>query len=335
MNKQKTFRRQMMALVMGGMILAMNQGTTTLAAPPAKVLTIEKTFTKEEKTQTPTVNFTFKATPIQATIPADAGTGQKEIKPGPAGGIKTLPTISYTAADTGTEIVKTGNLELDATKFTAPGIYRYVIEENNGSYEGITYSTVKKNFDVYVDQNNAIISYAFSNDLGTEKTDGKFTNDYGKTNDTIHDLTVTKQVTGNQGDTNKLFDFSVKVDGVAGEKYTVEVKEDANAAATTITLETGAAQTVKLKDGGTIHIWGLSDTDKVTVDETDYTAEGYTTTGELTDLMVTADDTQKTITNEKEVSALTGIVTDMAPYVLLIAVAGGLLVLSMRKKESR
>ncbi|MDO5100660.1 MAG: FctA domain-containing protein [Eubacteriales bacterium] len=333
MNKQKTFRRQMMALVMGGMILAMNQGTTTLAAPPAQVLTIEKTFTKEEKTQTPTVDFTFKATPIPATIPA--GGDQKEIKPGPVGGIKTLPTISYTAADTGTDIVKTGNLELDETKFTAPGIYRYVIEENNGGYEGITYSTVKKNFDVYVDQNNDIISYAFSNDLGTEKTDGKFTNDYGKDNDTIHDLTVTKEVTGNQGDKNKLFDFSVKVDGAAGEKYTVEVKEDANAAVNTITLETGTAQTVKLKDGGSIHIWGLSDTDKVTVDETDYAAEGYTTTGELTGLMVTADNTQKTITNDKEVSALTGIVTDMAPYVLLIAVAGGLLVLSMRRKESR
>ena len=53
------------------------------------------------------------------------------------------------------------------------------------------------------------------------KADLIFTNDYGKDDDTTHDINIIKKVTGNMGETNKDFVFRVKVKGTAGEWYKV------------------------------------------------------------------------------------------------------------------
>ena len=96
------------------------------------------------------------------------------------------------------------------------------------------------------------------------------------------------------------------------------------------------AKTFTLMDGETLHIYGLSENDEYTVTETDYSAEGYTTTvpdnakGKLT-----KDETMVEFINDKNVGPATGVAMTFAPYVLLVAAAGGLgaVVLGKKKRE--
>ncbi len=74
--------------------------------------------------------------------------------------------------------------------------------------------------------------------------------------------------------------------------------------------------------------------------ETDGVSQGYTVTDsdESTDAgtvsgKVTADGTQESITNTKSASTPTGIVTDIAPYALMVVVAVAALVLFLGKRR--
>lgn len=61
--------------------------------------------------------------------------------------------------------------------------------------------------------------YLFADKNNPEsKGEGVFTNDYSSQHNTLKDLTVKKEVTGNQGNRNKDFKFTIKVDGAAGEQ---------------------------------------------------------------------------------------------------------------------
>ena len=88
-----------------------------------------------------------------------------------------------------------------------------------------------------------------------------------------------------------------------------------------------------LKDGESIQIYGLTESDKYTVTEADYGSDGYTTTnGSKTDV-VTDDGDSYTVTNDKSVTTPTGIVLSFAPYILLVALAGVFGVLFLRRKK--
>ncbi|MDY5485000.1 MAG: hypothetical protein SPF91_12690, partial [Clostridium sp.] len=107
-------------------------------------------------------------------------------------------------------------------------------------------------------------------------------------------------------------------------------------------------------------VYGLSATDKVKVDEDDYSGDGYTTTY-ITSNMSKASDEQTlivkdvnsagvlaedyivgcvkddnaviTVKNEKQVNPATGIVMTFGPYALLLALAGVFAVMFLRKKR--
>ena len=119
-------------------------------------------------------------------------------------------------------------LAVDGSVFTSPGVYHYLVTEVSGDYEGMDYdnSTYDVYLYVYNSNNGLYVGNAVSVKNG-DKADLAFTNDYGarEDNDSTHDITVIKEVTGTMGNkASQEFQFAVSVDGGEGEWYQVLVK---------------------------------------------------------------------------------------------------------------
>ena len=322
---------------------------------------ITKQITKESNIYAPKTTFKFTVAPGTA-VPA--GENQEAIYAGPAKGVTLDEDVIASVPadrDIGNEKITVGTTKLNVNEsvFTKgedakPGIFRYVVSEvaadkDGNAYEGVAYTTEQKYFDVYVtsddDGNLEVSSYLFADKNNPEsKGEGVFTNDYSSQHDTLKDLTVKKEVTGNQGNRNKDFKFTIKVDGAAGEQYYVTFSDGK----APTTLVSGEAKTITLKDNETAKSFGLSETDEYTVTEASYADDGYTTTidneekltatGTIkkdTEAGTTADNGDKNITvvNDKTTNSPTGIFLHIAPYIALIGAAIASSLLFFRRKR--
>ena len=351
----------MMTAMLGMQVSAAESSDSEAAVK--KNPTITKQITKESNIYAPKTTFKFTVAPGTA-VPASEN--QKAIYAGPAKGV-TLDNdvIASVPADSdiGNEKITVGTTKLNVNEsvFTKgedakPGIFRYVVSEvaadkDGNAYEGVAYTTEQKYFDVYVtsddDGNLEVSSYLFVDKNNPEsKGEGVFTNDYSSHHDTLKDLTVKKEVTGNQGNRNKDFKFTIKVDGAAGEQYYVTFSDGK----APTTLVSGEAKTITLKDNETAKIFGLSETDEYTVTEASYADDGYTTTidneekltatGTIkkdTEARTTAANGDKNITvvNDKTTNSPTGIFLHVAPYIALIGAAIASSLLFFRRKRAK
>ena len=351
----------MMTAMLGMQVSAAESSDSEAAVK--KNPTITKQITKESNIYAPKTTFKFTVAPGTA-VPA--GRNQKAIYAGPANGVtldKDVIASVPADSDIGNEKITVGTTKLNVNEsvFTKgedakPGIFRYVVSEaatdNDGNkYEGVAYTTEQKYFDVYVtsddDGNLEVSSYLFVDKNNPEsKGEGVFTNDYSSHHDTLKDLTVKKEVTGNQGNRNKDFKFTIKVDGAAGEQYYVTFSDGK----APTTLVSGEAKTITLKDNETAKIFGLSETDEYTVTEASYADDGYTTTidneekltatGTIkkdTEARTTAANGDKNITvvNDKTTNSPTGIFLHVAPYIALIGAAIASSLLFFRRKRAK
>lgn len=351
----------MMTAMLGMQVSAAESSDSEAAVK--KNPTITKQITKESNIYAPKTTFKFTVAPGTA-VPA--GRNQKAIYAGPANGVtldKDVIASVPADSDIGNEKITVGTTKLNVNEsvFTKgedakPGIFRYVVSEaatdNDGNkYEGVAYTTEQKYFDVYVtsddDGNLEVSSYLFVDKNNPEsKGEGVFTNDYSSHHDTLKDLTVKKEVTGNQGNRNKDFKFTIKVDGAAGEQYYVTFSDGK----APTTLVSGEAKTITLKDNETAKIFGLSETDEYTVTEASYADDGYTTTidneekltatGTIkkdTEARTTAANGDKNITvvNDKTTNSPTGIFLHVASYIALIGAAIASSLLFFRRKRAK
>lgn len=241
----------------------------------------------------------------------------------PQDGAVTVSSASYGAGESGEKNI---NVTIDKTKFAGPGTYYFIIKETAGNTDGMTYSTQEKKLavQIYADDTNPTY-YVVAN--GNEaKNDGVFTNTY-----TTHKLTVAKDVTGNQGDKTKKFDITVTISGAPGETYATNQTKDG----ATVTLTSGTPYTFQLADDESVEIYNLSAGDTYTVDEADYANEGYSATGEVTTATaIGTADKSVTVTNNKDASTPTGVIMNIAPYVLMVALAGGIAFFFLRRKHA-
>lgn len=262
---------------------------------------------------------------------------------------------------------ETVTVDFSNVDFNAPGIYRYVITEQASSNDGISNdATSTRTLDVVVSYSNeeaqtlAVTNYILYPGTKTDavnvdvdaKDDG-FTNSY-----TTHDLTLAKNVTGNQGDRDKYFKFTVAITGADnGTVYTVDLSGAEATPTVDGVLQTNEAEltatngsvnaTYYLKHGQSIVIEGLTAATKFAVTEDDYTGDGYTTSYKLTEGQTSATsgreivatdmgtaDRKVTFINNKTGTVPTGILLDVAPYIVLVALVGvGLIALFATKKR--
>ena len=175
-------------------------------------------------------------------------------------------------------------------------------------------------------------------------------------NDTTHDVVIKKRVAGSMPDASKKFNFEVTVfsQKSAGEFFKVtevngEGAQDVESNESNFVDGVKKNFSFKAKDG--IHIYGLTKGDRILVKETN--GEEYEmTVGAVTDkasyfvkadlvagekyqgeFMVKKDGAKAEIVNSKNPATPTGIVMNVAPYAMMLAVAGGLGVVFMNRKK--
>ena len=193
-------------------------------------------------------------------------------------------------------------------------------------------------------------------------------------NDSTHKVIIKKSVTGNAGDKGKEFTFNIYVapiDGANVDKNNDGIVDEGSVLAPTtqgftLTDASGvthditanrASEGYTIKDGETITIEGLTKDYTVYVSESQAGLNGYTTSYTVTTpvangdptttsavtladanakatLNATVDNTIITIENNRDNVTPTGVAMDVAPYALMVALAGGAAVTFLRKKES-
>ena len=344
--KNNKYARRLAAALMTGTMMVSMLGMTAMAQGPSQEeprnVTITKKITKDRNFYAPNTTFTFTVEPGEA-VAAEDNEGV-EIYEGLSGGAtfeedKNVISSTPKEDDIGKTEITVGTTQITVKDvFDDPGIYRYVVKETPGNYEGIGYTKDEKYFDVYVDSEGEVYAYTFTDsDAENGKDDGVFVNDYSKKagdEDTPHDLTITKTVTGNQGDKTAEFAFELSVTGAEGEQYYVTYGDN------NITLTSGdQAQTIYLTNDQSAVIYGLSKGDTYTVKEIAANQDGYTTTidDEETETGIKSGnitaDTTVAYKNDRTVSTPTGVILNIAPYILMVALAGVLAFFFLRKRH--
>ena len=306
-------------------------------------LKIEKHLLKDANAYTPNATYNFTIQP--ETTQLGATEDGMPITAGISGGVTSNVTIT-TPEDVvntgiGAELVKigTGDIQVNLEAFTAPGIYRYAVTETECNYEGITTDPNGRLLDVYIVYNEqgklTLGGCVFLDQMGQSeggKDTGIFINDYQKG---ANDLKIEKTVVGNQGVSTKDFSFTISVtdEDQAGEKYYVTF----SSGKAPITLTSGESKEITLKGGEYATIHGLSKNDVYSVEEDDYSKEGYTTsineanvrkvTGSISNYF------ELHVVNTKNATTPTGIVMDIAPYIIMVAAAGVLAFVFLRRRS--
>lgn len=331
------------------------------------ITSFEQYLTMESDANVPNVTIGYTVAAGTATGKVQAGINAENVTVGSAAftpedtedATDGLPTDTDAVTQGKKYATKTVEVNFSAVNFGAPGIYRYTITRTDaGLPSGVSaVGTSTRTLDVYVSYKTGseteleVAGYTLQDGTVVEPTDKStgFTNSYATQN-----LTLAKEVTGNQGDRDKYFKFTVSISGATlGTVYTVDVTTDADAQPSVdgetktnpaeLTATNGSVSAdYYLKDGQSIVIEGLTSATHYTITEADYSTDGYTTTNtdNTTDGKTTGDKTMGTsahtvtFTNEKQGTVPTGILLDVAPYIVLVALVGvGLIALFATKKR--
>lgn len=234
---------------------------------------------------------------------------------------------------------------LNASKFTAPGIYRYKITQQKPVLDGLEVTHGALFLDVYVENDNSGLvakGCTLSTAAGSgDKTSG-FENNY-----VTHKLTIKKVVAGNQGEKNKDFDFTFTIKGADGESYEyATVKNDATTMSQT-PATSGTAVTVSLKHGESVIVYGLSSNDTYAIKEADYSSAGYKTSYKIGEsgtevegkvieaTSIGAYDALVAFTNTKDVIVPTDVIRTVVPYAAIVAFAAVMGVVFFRPRRNR
>ena len=246
------------------------------------------------------------------------------------------------------KVESTATVDFSEVDWTAPGIYRYTItEQDSGNSDVTNDADATRTLDVYVVndgeggykiESQALIKGTAAptgkNYASDSKSDG-FTNSY-KT----YALSLKKVVDGTMGDKGRTYNFTINFEGPAYASF------DMNGQNITLNTEGKGSADIALKNGNLETIKGIPSTVKYTVveninkndgytvsytvDGTDATSATYATSAEKT--MGKADNAV-VCTNLKNAVTPTGIAMTVAPYILMVAVAGIFAVLFLRRRH--
>ncbi len=308
----------------------------------SKVVITKSVELNDDKVLMPNTSFKFTVEPDNTAH----GTKDKlEVRPGVELTGKEFK-VDYTNTDKSATKDKTVEVDFSKVEFTKVGIYRYNVAEVKGQTKGVTYDETKYQLDVYVYYDEVvgknIAKYVVPSEKdSTKKKPIQFNNKLKTTS-----LTVKKTVTGNAGERDREFDFTLELIPNAefekGKKVTFTKKGKDNTK-TDVVATIGEATTFKLKDGESLTLDKLPVGISYKVREAE--VAGYKTTAQLKDGDSTeaynlgddhvSDETPDVIevTNNKEGIIPTGVVNTIAPFAALAIVAiGGSLYFVKRKK---
>ena len=243
------------------------------------------------------------------------------------------------------------------TSFTKPGVYRYIITETSSpALPGVTYDANPTRYlDVFVvaDESSNVLSvnsYVLRDAATNIGIDGKYVTDSDKksagyTNSiTQYDFDFSKTISGNQGDKNKRFDFTLHITNANPGVYPV-VTNDVTGNPTSITVLGNGTATADyhLTNGSSVQVIGLNAGAVCTVEEDpdDYTpthkldseeAVAGSNSGEIT---LANSNHSVAFTNTRTGIIPTGIIMTIAPFAVGILVFGGVIAFIIYKRKKR
>ncbi len=341
-----------------------NPGLTTIDSVPLKKIVLT-----DGKTYAPDTQFTFEIKPGEPGNYKNDGKTYP-VKAGPNGGVTVNNPERFSSdEELAEEYSRVGELVFNISAFKDSGVYSYILTEKNTGYEGVGYSSEKYVIYVFVEKGNdgkfyiAAVTATKDGDTNvidlTKKDKASsivFTNNYGKEDredDYVYDLIVTKKVSGNQGESSREFRVTIKINNnnnkVDSKKYyAVKYMGDDEESGTEVPIKNGSVN-ITLKDGESIHIYGLTENDVFKIDEEDLSKDGYTVTYEASDEItvngkesvrgdyITGNLTKNggvvTIINSKNITTPTGIAMTFAPYAVMVVCAGVFAVMFLRRKK--
>lgn len=266
-------------------------------------------------------------------------------------------TISANEDVKSDEVSATSEIDFSNVKFTKPGIYRYEIsntDQSDSAYTGDFGATKRLDISVINSNTGLVIDAATlsgMDDKGQIKKVDGFDFNYATTF-----VKFTKNVEGNQGDQNKLFDFNVKLENVVSNATSVDVYLPGAITATSLTSNDNFTKTYQLKHNQTITIENIPAGASFSVSEnkSNLDADGYqaklsnddiTNKSGVSMKAVTVDKTiydefsksnlgegtTFTIINTKEGSVPTGVIFAVAPFAIGAVAIAAFVILKVRK----
>lgn len=285
--------------------------------------------------------------------------------------------------------LKTATLDFSKVQFTEPGVYRYIITES-GTNQGITNDAdLTRVLDVYVNDASADVDGTFTKKLTiagyvlhsnvddepdvsagenfgstgayTDKKSQGFTNSYDTS-----DLTLRKQVTGNQASRDKYFEFTLNIDKAQpNTKYDVVIDDaDATSKTNAATIEANAGkanvtsittdgagkatQKFYLQHGQQVTVQGLAKdtTYAVTENTEDYKSTANTkdtpvvdtkadTEAAPVDGTIVSTDLTTGFLNTRDGVIPTGVIMAVAPFAVVTLLGGAGVVTMVMKKNKK
>lgn len=305
-----------------------------------------KTFITDGDTYQPAATFTF-TQPTGADPTANEKMGDIPVWNGTDGPVVTLGEAKFEAATTiGPETADVPITYSDDLTNVVPGVYKYKFSEDKSANNNIKCDTAIKYLYVFVAYENGektVTGASMTN--GTSKVAG-ISNEYGKDkdgNDTLlHDLTITKDITGDMANEKETFTFKVKVTSADGKaKYKVVVTRNGVVDSNITSIDANTETFInKIGKDDTIKIYSLAKGDTYTVEEVEANTNGYTTKingdndpdGKIED-KVANDDVAVKYDNHKEAVSPTGIIMNYAPYIAMLAAACVLAVVFFNRRR--
>lgn len=285
--------------------------------------------------------------------------------------------------------LKTATLDFSKVQFTEPGVYRYIITEA-GTNQGITNDAdLTRVLDVYVNDASAEVDGAFTKKLTiagyvlhsneNDEPDVAAGADFGSTGAYVatksqgftnsydtSDLTLRKQVTGNQASRDKYFEFTLNIAAAQpNTKYDVVIDDadatsktnaatiEANAGKTNVTSITTdgagkATQKFYLQHGQQITVQGLAKdtTYAVTENTEDYKSTANTkdtpvvdtkadTEAAPVDGTIVSTDLTTGFLNTRDGVIPTGVIMAVAPFAVVTILGGAGVVTMVMKRNNK
>ena len=220
-------------------------------------------------------------------------------------------------------------ITVNLPEYEKVGKYEYTLKEVQGKNAGVGYyDAAMKLVVTVINGQNGLERVAA---VHTELTQGAAKSDTFENTYSAGTLTVKKNVTGNLGDKNKEFDFTVTFAAPKGKDWTPAI--DASKGATMV-ADNPMSYTFKLKHDAMATFGNLPAGVTYTVIEAP--VEGYTTTSTGENGVIVAGTNEVTFTNNKSGDIDMGVTTENLPYVLLIGfvVLAGAALLIKRKAHN-
>ena len=277
----------------------------------------------------PNITYSYTIAPADvtdATYTVNDGTNSAVVKDGVTGGVSATATITFadtttvTASSSGVVKEESANLTVTPTAFTAPGIYRYIINETTTKADVEAYGIARDNdyvssryLDVYIRRNsttdamelygavifrNTTQNVSITTASPTTKTEGFDTSvSSGYADDDYVDkyytynLEVGKTVSGSLADKNHDFPFSVTLTGTLTNAVTVDISNTGSGtvAATGSVSTTALTLSPSLSHGDKLTVKGIPSSTTAAVTETNDTYDTYTATATVQSTAATLD----------------------------------------------